>query len=197
VNADVFVRLAGLGLFVGPVAVALSLTAYFIRRRAPGTVQNTAAFVCFSIYVGIAGTVTLAPPPLSVGNGHFGSNLVPLVYSFRCFIPNPGQPSTTRFCLETIVGNVALFVPLGALLPLMLRRDMPARTVFIVALVASISVETLQFVGRWVGNARWSDIDDVIFNVAGALVGYVIFQAVVRHVRRRSPAPRPDGFPES
>jgi glycopeptide antibiotics resistance protein len=179
VIADVFARLAGLALFVIPVAVALCVTAWFVRRDdLEGTPNFTSVFVCFCVWVAIVGTVTLAPPPMSVSDGHFGSNLVPLVNSFRCFIPNPGQPSTTKFCLETTVGNVALFIPLGALLPLLFRGDMPAKRILVVSLVASVSIELLQFVGRWVGNPRWSDVDDVIFNVLGALLGYVLSRAI-------------------
>ena len=46
------------------------------------------------------------------------------------------------------------------------------------ALVVSVSIEIVQFAGRWVGNNRWTDVDDVIFNVAGALLGYLMLRLV-------------------
>jgi glycopeptide antibiotics resistance protein len=190
VSAELFSRLAALGLFVVPVAIALSLSAHVARARSVNrSDERTAVFVAFCVYVGAVGAATLAPPPMSIGNGRFGTNLVPLIYSLRCFIPNPGQPSTTRFCLETIIGNIALFVPLGALLPLISQRTISARRVFSVAGTASVSIELLQYAGRWVGNPRWSDVDDVIFNVAGAIAGYLLLHALLNaRARERAKA---------
>jgi Glycopeptide antibiotics resistance protein len=194
----VLLRIAALALFVVPVAVALCLGALVAQGRSEyRSDERTALFVAFCVYIVAVGAATLAPPPMSIGNGKFGTNLVPLVYSFRCFIPNPGQPSTTRFCLETIIGNIALFVPLGAMLPLILRRDVSARSITIVALIASVSIESLQFIGRFVGNPRWSDVDDVIFNVAGAVAGLALFRLLRRHARRTVRAPGAGGIFES
>jgi glycopeptide antibiotics resistance protein len=194
-TSGVLAQLAALALFVVPVAIALSLGVRTARRAAgEQTREQAAAFLCFCVYVALVGAATLAPPPMSISNGHFGTNLVPLINSFRCFIPNPGQPSTTRFCLETIVGNFALFVPLGALLPLVSREKTSAKTVFAVATTASASIELLQFAGRWVGNPRWSDVDDVIFNVGGAIAGYALLQLLVRYARREVRMPRTSGI---
>lgn len=176
---SVFERLVALGLFVVPVAIAVALAARLARRRAGESgADNAAVFLAFCIYIAAVGAATLAPPPMSIGNGHFGTNLVPLIYSFRCFTPNPGQPSTTRFCLDTQIANIALFVPLGALLPLISRTHTSARKIFVIAVAGSTSIELLQFAGRWVGNPRWSDVDDVIFNVAGAMLGFALLCAL-------------------
>lgn len=194
-TTGVFAQLAALALFVVPVAIALSLGAHVSRRSGEEeTREGVSAFLCFCVYVVVVGATTLAPPPMSTGNGHFGTNLLPLINSFRCFIPNPGQPSTTRFCLETIIGNLALFVPLGALLPLLSRERTSAIRVLTIAGAASVSIESLQFAGRWVGNNRWSDVDDVIFNIAGAMAGFALFQLVGRYARRAIPTSEASGI---
>ncbi len=136
--------------------------------------RGRAVLLILSAYLAVLATVTLAPPPISRSNGYSGLNLVPLVYSARCFVPDPGQPSTTAFCLHTILGNVALFVPLGFLVLLAFWKMRSAWSVLAVAAVASVVIETLQWVGRFVANPRWSDVDDVIFNVVGALIGYAV-----------------------
>ncbi len=135
-------------------------------------------FALFCIYVAVLATLTLAPPPISTSNGITGTNLIPLLYSARCFVPNPGQPSTTLFCVGTIGGNVAVFIPLGILLPLVSREMWSLRRIAIVALIGSISIEALQWVGQWVGSPRWTDVDDVIWNVAGSAVGYILIRWV-------------------
>lgn len=170
-------QMAGLALYIVPLALALSWAATIAGRREcqPGS-RHTAVFSVFCVYVVVLATLTLAPPPIFTTNGSAGTNLVPLFYSARCFVPNPGQPSTTRFCLQTIGGNVVVFIPLGILLPLVSRTMWSLRRVAIVALVGSISIETLQWVGQWVGSPRWTDVDDVIWNVTGAVVGYVLIR---------------------
>ena len=65
-----------------------------------------------------AGGYDMAPPPISPSNGYFGTNLVPIVRSISCFVPDPGQPSTIAFCTRIILGNIALFLPFGFLFPL-------------------------------------------------------------------------------
>lgn len=165
-------------LLVMPVWVAFSLLNRLRTRRPDAGDAPGDTFWWFGTYVILLALLTLAPPPISRSNGHFGSNLVPLLYSARCFVPNPGQPSTTAFCLESIIGNLALFVPLGFLLPLNSDETASAGSIVGVAMVASVSIELLQYAGRFVGNPRWSDVDDVIFNVLGAVVGYALLRLV-------------------
>ena len=169
---------ASLVLFMGPLAVALLLV--MIQQNRIGEERKArgipVAIGLLCAYIVVLAIVTLAPPPISRSNGHFGSNVVPLFYSARCFVPNPGQPSTTAFCLESIIGNFVLFFPLGFLLPFLLKERASFRSVAAVAIVASVSIELLQYAGRWVGNPRWSDVDDVIFNVIGAMVGFGVWR---------------------
>ena len=144
----------------------------------------------FTIYAVVLVIATLAPPPISPSNGNFGTNLVPIIHSIRCYVPDPGQPSTTAFCTRIIIGNIALFFPFGLLFPLVFRKWDSAAAVALAAFASSVVIEVLQYGGRWLGSPRWSDVDDVLFNVAGALFGYGILrmvQGVARWSGRRPP----------
>ena len=132
----------------------------------------------FAIYAFVLAIATLAPPPISPSNGYFGTNLIPIAHSISCFVPDPGQPSTTAFCTRIILGNIALFLPFGLLFPLVFRSWHSTKSVVLAALAVSALIELLQYAGRWVGSPRWSDVDDVIFNVIGALLGYLILRIV-------------------
>src|SRR4029077_804245 len=74
-------------------------------------------------------------------------------------------------------GNVALFVPLGILLPLVSNRCLRLKRVLLFALLLSLSVESIQFLLRFFGNPRAVDIDDVILNTLGACVGFALYKA--------------------
>ncbi len=66
-----------------------------------------------------------------------------------------------------LVGNVAFFLPAGLLLPWSRQRTTTFAYVAACALMVSGTIELLQFVsGR-----RTADVDDVVLNVAGALLG--------------------------
>ncbi|MEO3948057.1 VanZ family protein [Gorillibacterium sp. CAU 1737] len=68
------------------------------------------------------------------------------------------------------MGNLVLFVPLGILFPLLWRTD-GKRTVLIGAVI-SVSFEVLQYAFAW-GS---SDIDDVLYNTLGTLIGWLVFR---------------------
>ncbi len=87
-------------------------------------------------------------------------------------------PGSREFLV--LVGNLAAFVPLGLLLP-MITGKRSLLTVFLVGLALSMAIEAGQLaVSIALGFAyRTADIDDVIVNVAGAVLGYLLFVVVV------------------
>lgn len=81
--------------------------------------------------------------------------------------------------------NVLLFVPLGFLITMLLRRLWVG---FVAALVLSVCAELVQVVLP----ARTASVRDVVANVAGAVLGAVAAWLVLRLAGRRGPrAPQP------
>ena len=64
------------------------------------------------------------------------------------------------------VQNILFFIPYGLLFP---WKDNWKR-VFVTALVLSIFIELSQFIF----NLGWCEVDDVISNTLGAMIGYVV-----------------------
>lgn len=79
-----------------------------------------------------------------------------------------------------LAGNVVGFMPFGFCVPLLDRYHRSWYVVFAETLVFSISIELLQLVSR-VGSC---DIDDVILNTLGGVLGYVLFMRVMKMRRR-------------
>lgn len=72
---------------------------------------------------------------------------------------------------QEIIPNILLFIPLGFLLPSVFERMRKIYTLLPTALCFSVSIEVFQyFIGRV------SDVDDVIANTLGAVIGFVIFK---------------------
>ena len=89
-----------------------------------------------------------------------------------------------RIEVTTLVYNVAAFVPLGILLPCLGARTL--RGVLVVALLVSGTLELIQLV-TILGEA---DVDDVILNVLGAVIGFVGFKLASALYRRTPRADR-------
>lgn len=76
-------------------------------------------------------------------------------------------------------GNLLLLVPMGVLVPIAWRAARPFWTTVAVGVVVSVTIEVLQFLlGVLVGQFyRVVDVDDVLLNVAGVVVGRLLFAA--------------------
>jgi len=135
------------------------------------------------VYLCLVAALTVVPTHLSLirirNNDSNHVNLIPLDYSFRCFRQDARMhPQLTGFCLRNTLGNVALFMPLGILLPLVDTRFRSIRRVLLIGLCLSLTIETVQFGLRFVGNPRAVDIDDVLLNTLGACLGFLIYRAL-------------------
>ena len=75
-----------------------------------------------------------------------------------------------RLATLNLFGNLALFVPMGMALPCLFKKLNRFWKVILTVLGMVVIVELVQGVLR-VGSI---DIDDVIFNVVGAMIGYEI-----------------------
>jgi glycopeptide antibiotics resistance protein len=146
----------------------------------------------FAAYLLVVAALTIVPTHVSSfsrpQSNHI--NLVPVVYSFTCFLQDQrAHPHLARFCLKNALGNIALFLPLGILLPLVSDRWRSLKRVVLLACCLSVSIETIQFFSAYIGSPRAVDIDDVLLNTLGACLGFVIYRyAIKRSVTADRPA---------
>lgn len=85
------------------------------------------------------------------------------------------DPALINGDFHYVMENVLLFIPFGILLYMTLRaygRKCSMRTVLSASFLTSVSVEFLQYVFA----CGKSEIDDVITNIAGALIGYMLIK---------------------
>ncbi|GBG04599.1 VanZ family protein [Lactobacillus rodentium] len=72
------------------------------------------------------------------------------------------------------LGNIIWFIPFGALLPIVLQKKKCFALTTLLGFLLSVTIESFQFVLM----TGVSDIDDVFFNVCGAILGYGIYVLV-------------------
>lgn len=104
-------------------------------------------------------------------------NFIPFV-TIAIYFANQGSP----FWVGQAVGNVLLLLPLGLLGPIAIPAMSGWLRVLVVALAVSLAIEAAQL---WIPN-RSADVDDVLLNVIGALIGYATFTVLRLGSGRRS-----------
>lgn len=130
----------------------------------------------FVLYLSGLAAVTLIPSRSSRAQVEAtdGFKLRPDLTSLTCPSATPSTGSTSgRFCMRNAAGNLALFIPLGFLIPLVWRR-LRFRDGIMIAVAFSIGIELLQYLSRMVGSKRLADVNDVILNVIGAALGLAL-----------------------
>lgn len=72
------------------------------------------------------------------------------------------------------IGNIVLFMPLGFLLPVTFSNMKKLFSVTIFGFCLSFTIETIQ----WFMENRWSDVDDLLLNTIGTMLGFFLYKWV-------------------
>lgn len=87
--------------------------------------------------------------------------------------------------LLNLLGNVVCFIPFGFVIPILTKKQTALR-MLLLGMSASVLVELLQLVSM----LGTFDVDDIILNTFGVLIGYVLFVVgrgiVRRYLRKRN-----------
>ncbi len=148
----------------------------------------------FVVYLCMVVSVTLFPIPVGF-NSEIESiyrtvNLIPLksiIFNFsQIGIAYGGDTSfMIGLIARNVGGNILLLMPLGFFVPLLWNKLNRFKSIFLVGFSVSISIELLQYIepksGGW---GRVTDIDDVICNVFGVIIGYLIYKMVFKLVNK-------------
>jgi glycopeptide antibiotics resistance protein len=127
----------------------------------------------------IGGLVATLQPAYPLPGQVVDDNLVPF-HTLAIYWRNLGS----EFWMRNLFGNLALLLPLGLLGPIAMPALDRWWRIALVALLYSVTIEFIQLAVP----DRSADIDDVIVNVAGAMLGYLGFVIVRAALRPRAPA---------
>lgn len=156
-----------------PILILLRLLMNLPRRslRKRTTVWHEIGVIIFAFYIVAVCSVTLNLHSLLRGDFQASQhyNLKPFA-GLSIMWNNPDR----QYAIVNVLGNIAMFAPLGFMLPL-LWRNWSGFKVFFAGMAFSVLIETVQFF-----TGRGTDIDDVILNTLGAIVGYILFSLLRR-----------------
>lgn len=185
-------------LFSLPAGIAVLLVYWFVRRavlkhklgaeykeRRRGTLVNEIIRLLLVGWIAETVLVTLTPSYfwgvlwLHMINGEWSGGLWEFSLNAPQLMPTMLRFAidghlewlfVTRFFVVELAVNVALFVPLGLLLPFIFKRLTLLKTMLI-GFAGSFLIEFLQC---FITN-RDSNVDDLICNTLGAVIGYLLY----------------------
>ncbi|MBD2536716.1 VanZ family protein [Nostoc flagelliforme FACHB-838] len=153
-------------LFVAYLATLLYLRVYQGRRL---SVFRLAILTTFVIY--LLAVLHFVLFPIQVEIGSYASQ-------------NPGFINVIPLLtadLRSFLSSVILMVPLGVFLPLLLPTSSSVKTIARQTFKLSLAIELTQFVTNVIlGNWRVPDVNDLLANTLGGVLGYLLFKQMSR-----------------
>jgi glycopeptide antibiotics resistance protein len=183
------------GSVVYPIAAVLAVVATWRAARSGLPAFVVAMRALFVLYLGWVAGATLFPLPIRAGlialeaAGHpVAVGWAPLT-TIRDVLAN-GTPFAQVWILG---GNVLTLAPFGFLLPFAAPRLATWPRIAVAALLFPLGIELAQLgVSLALGYAyRVTEVDDVLLNFIGVLLGFAVYGAVRRHPRVSSERPTP------
>ncbi len=91
-----------------------------------------------------------------------------------------------RTVARVMGGNVLLFIPLGVLLPVLNTRFNSLSSILLCGILGSLTIEGSQLlISLMLGfNYRSFDVDDIILNTLGAIIGYCFLRLLAPAVEK-------------
>jgi len=111
-------------------------------------------------------------------------NLIPfnLFRNFSHTVQHGDFNVTLRLFLLNISGNILLFVPLSLLAAMLYSGFRKFKWSMLLAFLLSLGIELLQYIEtvNQIVSYRASDIDDIILNMTGSLIGFFLFKLLYK-----------------
>lgn len=158
---------------LGPLFILflIALVLYTRLNQIRYTIKQYTLIIVFAVY--ILAVMHLVFFPIDVNIGIY-ANQTPW-YNTIQFIP------ILTLDIPSFALNILLFLPLGIILPLVKPSADSVREAARIGLIFSFSIEVLQLIIRvTLGNGRTTDINDLIANTAGSIIGYLIFHRLTK-----------------
>lgn len=160
------------GIVVATILTLFFLLGYFVgyKKIFKGKKKITKGMIIWFIIIICYFVVVIGATMLSRPNLYENTKIQPLFYSYK-EAWNNFQVSEWR----NIILNIFLFVPLGFLLPLGIKRLRIWWKIYLAGVLLTLGIETLQFFLK----RGIFDLDDMFNNTIGTMIGYGCFAVIM------------------
>lgn len=172
-------------VFIMYILIFTLIYAVFIRKKIyKSNFIKIILYYVFGIYIALIVGITIFPIPIQAEeialnikyNLGLSNNFIPIINTFKSIMSDFQQGIIIAPIIQ-ILGNIALFIPIGFYLPIF-NENISFNQVSFIALCSTIFIESIQgIINIVIGyNYRSVDIDDIILNLIGAILGYYLFK---------------------
>ena len=167
---EAYIRLAV--IFIAAIGILYLPVLLWLKRRGKSVFRQLGCvgFGC-SVFLIIFATILFVP--ITFHPETHSLNLIPFHWV--------GKAERAEQLIVEKIPNVMLFIPLGFFLPVVFRSKRKLWKTVSISFAVTFSVEFVQyFIGRS------SDIDDILTNLLGAILGYMVFVIFGKILRKRA-----------
>lgn len=175
-------QMAQVGLVLLSIATYLAGVIIHIRPLPQARKVHTfriATTVLFFVYILILADILFLGNLFLIGGRTGGAvNLIPFQSIRNSFNDILGEHSL--WSAVNLFGNILLFVPAGICLPIIFKKMRTIPLFCIVLISALVAVEIIQNITQ----TGSTDIDDFILNFVGAILAWIVTNAVIKFVKK-------------
>jgi glycopeptide antibiotics resistance protein len=153
--------------------------------------------IYFLFYIYLVGVLSLTFFPLPIQKelikemrteNYFRNNFIPFLDLYNMI-----NMKLHTVPIRQIGGNLILLLPLGYFLPVIFKRISNFKKVLLICFICSLGIELMQYcISSILGfTYKISDINDVILNTTGAILGYLIFKFLSPYIEKYVNTPSP------
>lgn len=145
-------------IFIFTIIIVSIRITYLICNKKKLVFYKEITMFCFIIYLLLLYYIVTFQD-----NSYGTNNLIPFKEIFRYDVGS-------RLFLKNVIGNILLFIPFGIFVSNYIKN----KTFFPVMLLSFIVSCAIEFTQSVIG--RTADIDDVILNTVGGILGYLVYK---------------------
>jgi glycopeptide antibiotics resistance protein len=166
-----YVRLAI--IFIVIISILYLPILFMLKNKGKKVLRQISYLLLFcSLFLILFATIFYTP--ISFEPEEYHINLQPFKWVEEMKLTNGNQ------VIAETIPNIIMFIPLGFLIPIVIKKARKWHKTTLIVLLITISIETFQyFIGRS------SDIDDIITNLLGGMIGYAMFKGVNQLFRNK------------
>ena len=144
-------------ILMSVVLITIRLTYLKINKKNTN-ISKELISLCFIIYI-----MLLFELVTTTDFESFSNNFIPFKEIFRYSI-------TSKLFYRNVIGNIILFVPFGYFISYYCKLNKKWYLGIVITGITSLTIEIIQM-----GIGRSFDVDDIILNIIGGLIGYLLY----------------------
>ena len=155
-----YIVIALIGFFC--ICILYSPIYFILKKRVGFLIQLTSLLLGFSVLLILYVTIFIGG--INFNSNYHLINIVPFKFMMETY------EMGYRAMISQVISNMIMFVPIGLLLPIVFKKCKEFKFTALYVFLFTFSIEFIQyFIGRS------CDVDDIIMNFLGGVVGYGIY----------------------